>query len=121
MPTLNVQADVRKRLEDALSPVEVRVRAPADCSVPLVVVYREGGARENTLVDRAGIRIYCWAKTEQEAFELADAACDVIDALPFSGGYADVFQESFYSDPDPDSRLPRWTASYTVATYVPPK
>lgn len=119
MPTLNVQGDLRRRLSEALAPTEVRARVPEDRPATLVTVAREGGSRKNALIDGPGMGIYCWAPSEQEAWELADAVADAMAALPFSGGYARVEQEAMYSDPDPETRSPRWYLSYTIATYKP--
>lgn len=119
MPTLNAQGDLRRRLSEALAPTEVRVRVPDRRPERLVTVTREGGSRRNALLDGPGIGIYCWAPTEQEAWELADAVADEMAALPFSAGYADAQQEAMYSDPDPDTRSPRWYLSYTVTTFKP--
>lgn len=115
---LNVVGDLRARLEAALG-VEVRANVPADRPEELVTVAREGGRRENALLDRAGVGVYCWAASEQRAWELAEAVCDAMAALPFPGGYADVEQTAMYSDPDPDSRSPRWYLGYTVTNYEP--
>lgn len=114
---LNVQADVRRRLEEALPGVEVRVNVPPERPDRLVVVTREGGRRLNELQDRAGVGLLCWAPTEEEACELADRASDVMASLPFSGGYDLVREESLYSDPDPNARAPRWYGSYTITTH----
>ena len=76
MPTLNAQGDLRRRLSEALAPTEVRVRVPDRRPERLVTVTREGGSRRNALLDGPGIGIYCWAPTEQEAWELADAVAD---------------------------------------------
>lgn len=119
MPSLNVQSDLRRRLSVALAPVEVRVKVPESRPSKLVTVSREGGARKNALLDGAGIGIYCWAPSEQEAWELADKATDAMAALPFSGGYAKIDMEAMYSDPDPDTGCPRWYLSYTITTFIP--
>lgn len=119
MAVLDVQGDLRRRLADALAPVPVRVRVPAERPAELVTVTREGGARENPLIDRPGVGIYCWAASEARAFEIADAAADAMAALPFEGGYANAEQLSMYSDPDPDSRSPRWYMSYALDTFKP--
>lgn len=117
MPRLNVQADVRARLAEALSPVEVRVSVPERRPKTLVVVTREGGRRLNALLDRAGVGILVWAPTEAEACELAHKAADAMAALPFAGGYDLVAEEVMRSDPDPDTKSPRWYASYTITTH----
>ena len=116
---LNVVGDVRRRLAAALGSVEVRVRVPRDRPDELVTVTREGGARRNALLDRAGIGIYCWAASEQRAWELAEAVSDAMLSLGFADGYALVEQEAMYSDPDPDARAPRWYLSSTVTNYEP--
>lgn len=119
MPRLNVQADVRARLAHALAPVEVRVSVPDPRPATLVMVTREGGHRLNALQDRAGVGILMWAPTEAEACALAERVGDLMAALPFSGGYELVEEEAMRSDPDPDTRGPRWYASYTITTHRP--
>lgn len=119
MEALNVQADLRARLEEALAPVEVRASVPADRPQRLVTVTREGGGRDNALIDSPGIGIYCWAPTEAEAAELSERAAEVIESLPFLAGYARVEKESQRSDPDTESRSPRWYLSYSMKTFKP--
>lgn len=119
MPTLNVQGDLRARLTEALAPIKVKVYVPSNRPPKCVSVIREGGARRNALLDGPGIGIYCFAPTEQQAWELADSVADVMATLPFEGGYARVKQEAMYSDPDPDTKSPRWYLSYTITTFKP--
>lgn len=119
MGTLNVQADIRSRLEEALAPVEVRASVPADRPRTLVVVTREGGGRDNALIDSPGVGIYCWAPTEAEAAELSDRAAAVVESLPFSAGYARIEKESHRSDAETETRSPRWYLSYTLKTFEP--
>ena len=114
MGTLNVQADIRRRLEEALAPVEVRASVPADRPRTLVVVTREGGGRDNALIDSPGVGIYCWAPTE-----LSDRAAAVVESLPFSAGYARIEKESHRSDAETETRSPRWYLSYTLKTFEP--
>lgn len=114
---LNVQADVRRRLAEALAPVEVHTTVPAKRPPTLVVVTREGGHRLNRLLDRAGMGVLCWAPTEAEAATLADRASDAMRSLPFAGGYDLVEEETLRSDPDPDTKGPRWYGSYTITTH----
>ena len=116
---LNVQADLRSRLAAVLAPVEVRVSVPDPRPDELVTVRREGGARQNCLLDRAGIGVQCWAPTEARACELAHEVADAIDALGFSDGYALVEMDSMESDPDPDSGASRWYLSYTITCFKP--
>lgn len=115
---LNVIGDLRSRLERACG-CAAYVRVPDARPETFIVVGREGGRRENALLDRAGVRIYCYAPTEQKAWELADGAADAMQALPFEAGYASVEQTVMYSDPDPDARCPRWYLGYTVTNYEP--
>ncbi len=119
MPRLNVQADVRARLAVALAPVEVRVSVPDPRPARLVVVTREGGHLLNALQDRAGVGVLVWAPTEAEACDLAERVGDLMRALSFSDGYEGVAEETMRSDPDPDTRSPRWYASYTITTHRP--
>ncbi len=116
---LNVQADVRARLASALAPVEVRITVRDPRPEEIVTVSREGGRRENGLIDRAGIGIYCRAATEERACELAYEVAAAMEGMPFSGGYARVEMDSMESDPDPDTGEPRWYLSYTVACFQP--
>lgn len=102
-----------------MSPVPVSVRRPESAPGELVTLSREGGPRLNRLLDKPGIGIYCWAPTEQRAFEIADDVADVMERLPFDGGYSRVEMESMRSDPDPDTRSPRWYLSYTLTTFEP--
>lgn len=115
---LNVIGDLRGRLEEALG-CAVVVRVPETRPKTFVVVKRAGGHRENTLLDRAGVCIYCYAPTEQKAWELADSVADAMEILPFVGGYALVEQTVMYSDPDPDTKTPRWYLGYNVTNYKP--
>lgn len=119
MPVLDVQQDLRLRLEQALG-VKVCVDVPKKRPDCLVRVHREGGHKHNALIDGPGIGIYCWAPTEYEASILADRVADAMQALRFEDGYSNVEQEACYSDRDPDTRTPRWYLSYTLRTYYKP-
>lgn len=119
MPILNVEADLRERLSEALAPVVVRASVPDPRPDELVTVSREGGRRENALIDSAGIGIYCYAESKQRAWEMADATADAVAGLPFAAGYARVDMEAMYSDPDPLSKSPRYYLSYTIKTFRP--
>lgn len=117
---LNVQADLRKRLEDALDGVMVRVAVPADRPTQLVVIRRDGGkADPYSMLDRPGVGIECWAETEAKACALAEQVAHVMDRLPFTGGYAHIEQEACYSDYDLTAKSPRWYLSYTLTTFEP--
>lgn len=121
MARLDVQADLRRRLADALSPIEVRVSVPPDRPKRLVVVTREGGRRLNRLLDRAGVGVLCWAPTEAEAYRLAQRASEALLSLPstdFGDGYDEVVEESLRSDMDPETKTPRWYGSYTITTHA---
>lgn len=114
---LNAVADIRQRLEDYLQDVPVKINMPKDRPDTIVLVSRLGGKRQNKLIDRPAIIFYCYAPTEQEAWELANKTADYIDNLPFSEGYGQITQEIMYSDPDPDTRTPRWYMRYSIQTY----
>lgn len=117
---LNIQADLRARLEVALNDVEVCVDVPAQRPPTLVVVRRDGGARDtNSIIDRPTIEIECWDKTEAGACNLANEVAEIIATLPFTEGYANITQDAMYSDFDLVAKSPRWYLSYSFATYQP--
>lgn len=115
----NVQADVRSRLQDALTGATVRVSVPDPMPLPLVVVRREGGAMADVLNDRAGIGVDVWARTEAEAADLAMRASAAVMALPLAAGYSRKAEETLRSDYDTDRDLPHWYGSYTINCYKP--
>lgn len=117
---LNIQADLRKRLEDALDGVMVRVAVPADRPVELVVLRRDGGALDtNSILDRPTILIDCWAGSEARAYGLAVEVAKAVELMPFLGGYARVDMDSMYSDFDTVAKSPRWVLSYSFTTFKP--
>lgn len=119
MPRLNIQAHVRSYLAGRLGvPVSVAVPSPRPAS--FVTVRREGGSRQNGLVDRPGVGLEMWAATEAEAASLAAEVGDLMYELGRTGfpdGVADVAEEAMYSDADAETGSPRWYASYTITTY----
>lgn len=123
MARLNVQAEVIAYLKSALDvPVSVfvptaRSRYAKNGITDFVTVHREGGSRQNRLVDRAGVGIEMWASTESKAAKLAEQVSDLILDLEYRKGFARVEEESLYSDADADSGSPRWYGSYTITTY----
>lgn len=119
MGRMNVQARVRSALAAALPGVEVRVSVPDPRPPTLVVVRREGGRRENGLVDRAGVGVDVWARTEADASELAMRVSDAMLGLSFADGFARVEEESLRSDYDAFASSPRWYGSYTVLNFSP--
>lgn len=119
MARLNVQADVRSRLEGALQGATVRVSVPDPVPLPLVVVRREGGRMADQLNDHAGIGVDVWARTEAEAADLAMAASEAILTLPLADGYSRKYEETLRSDYDTDRDLPHWYGSYTINCYRP--
>ena len=116
---LNVQGDLRQRLDDYLDDVKVSVTVPFERPEKLVTVMRMGGRRRDALIDAPNIGIYCYAPTEQEAWELADKVADFIESLKFADGYAVIEMDSMYSDRDENTNSPRWYISYSLLTYKP--
>ena len=110
MPRLNIQGDVRRRLQEHFKGFTVAVSVPEKRKFPLVVVRRTGGAQEEGL-DRATLTVLVWDTTEQKA--------DAIALLPFYAGYAKVKETSFYSDFDTSTKSPRYHISFNVWTYLP--
>ena len=123
MPRFNVEGYVRSHLAFSLyGRAEVRVSVPDPRPRNLVVVERSGGSADRALLDRPGVHLLVWAPTKAEAFELAEACADAMAALRsdahFAAGVADVSEESFRYDPDPETGdSPRYFLSYTLTTY----
>ena len=115
---LNIQADLRAKLAEAFEPdVNVSVNVPEVRPDKLITVRRGGGAWLNRLQDQAGVNIYCWAKTEADAQQLADDVAHFMQNLTFAQGYELVEMEGMYSDSDLESKSPRWFISYTITTH----
>ena len=118
MAYLEVEVDLIKRLQEALQ-VETGVHMPEKRPKEFIRVWREGGARENHVIDRVGIGIYCWSDTEYHCMQLANKVADYMQTLTFRDGYDTVEQETMMTDADPDKREPRWYLSYTLKTHKP--
>ncbi len=121
---LNVQADLRARLEKALG-VPAYVNVPEKRPKSFVVVKRNGGHRLNRHQDRPGVDIYSYAPTEAQAASLATKASAFMDALQrdrdaFVSGYVLCAEETMRTDPDEstDPPTPRWYGSYTLTTNI---
>lgn len=119
MRRMNVQGELRSRLAAALDPVAVRVGVPAERPAELVTVRRTGGAAERRVYDDADVEVQAWAATEGRAFDLMEQARDVIAALTFADGFADVEELSVRTDYDLLAASPRWYAKYRIKTYLP--
>lgn len=119
---LNVQGDLRLRIEKAMPDVAVRVSIPKPPDVmpaSLITVRREGGHIVNSLIDAPGIGIYCYGNSESEAYKLAERVAEFMQTLSFADGYADIVQETMASDPDTELKKYRWYLSYSLKTYKP--
>lgn len=116
---LDIQTDLRERLARAFPDAAVKRFVPEKIPEILITLRREGGRRQNDLVDAPGVGIEVWAPTELETSALAYEVSDFMASLAFSEGYATVTQETMYSSPDPDTDKPRWYLSYTIQTYEP--
>lgn len=120
MKRLDVESYLISRLSEALPRATVVAYVPDPRPPLLLVVRREGGAHTGALLDRAGVHLQAWGPTELEAYELMSDASEVVMALPsssFAEGLCRVEEESFRLDPDPQTDLPRYFASYTITTY----
>lgn len=118
MEHLDVVADLVARLPCPCG-CPVAAARPKAAPPELVTVSREGGRWLDGLRDRAGVGLYCWAPTEHRAAALAARAAGAMARLRFADGYDSVEMESMRSDPDPDTRGPRWYLSYTIVTHKP--
>lgn len=119
MPRLNVQGELRRRLSDAMPGVEVRCSVPDPRPARLVTVRRNGGRRLNALVDMAGVDVEAWAATDAEAEGLMQLASDAIAAMPFTGGFARIEEETMRDETNLRDAGGHWFASYTIHTYIP--
>ena len=116
---LNIQVDLCQRLARAFPNAVVKRFVPEKIPDCLITVHREGGRRQNDLIDAPGVGIYVWAKTELETSRMAESIAGLMSTLAFSEGYVTINQEVMYSSPDPDTDHPRWYLSYTIQTYEP--
>lgn len=120
MKRLDVESFLIGRLSEALPGTKVMGYVPDPRPERLLVVQRRGGAHTGLLLDHAGIHVQAWGATEQEAFDTLSEASEVILALPatsFGCGVCRVEEESFRADPDPETDLPRYFASFTLTTF----
>lgn len=93
----------------------VRLQAPRNPPATLVTVEQTGGSQDNPVQRELNLDCDCWAKTPQEARELA-AKCR--QALVFApGALQNVFHAEITADyqNDLDGR-PRWTVGCTLQT-----
>jgi len=118
MAWLNVQADLRGRLQGALG-VPVYVNVPEDIPGRCVVVTRNGGGILNKLQDRAGVDFYAYGESEADACALMDEVRAEVFSLRFADGYELMREETCRSDYDDDARRFRWYASWTVTSHKP--
>lgn len=116
---LDIQTSLRERLARAFPDAVVKRFVPEKMPEFLITLHREGGRRQNALVDAPGIGIEVWGPTELDTSSLANDVADLMSTLEFSEGFATVTQEAMYSSPDPDTDHPRWYLSYTIQTYEP--
>ena len=118
MAWLNVQADLRGRLQDALG-VPVSVKVPKEIPARCVVVWRNGGRTLNKLQDRAGVDFYAYGESEADACNLMESVREAAFTLSFSDGYEVMREETCRSDYDEDARRFRWYSSWTITTHKP--
>lgn len=118
MAWLNVQADLRERLEAELG-VPVRAKVPDELPPRCVVVLRNGGGVLNKLQDRAGVDLYAYGQSEADACALMESVREAVFSLPFSGGYELMREETCRSDYDEDARRYRWYSSWTITAHKP--
>lgn len=116
---LDIQMNLCERLARAFPNAVVKRFVPEKMPELLITVRREGGRRQNDLVDAPGIGIEVWAPSEVDASGTADEVADLMASLEFSEGFATITQEAMYSSPDPETDRPRWYLSYTIQTYEP--
>ena len=124
MERMNVQSELRRILSEAVAPVEVRVRVPAERPGELVVVRRRSGGSSERVFDNPYVEVQVWARTEERAEEVMGAVRGAFDRLRdrgFADGFASVTENACREDYDEVRGSPRWFASYTLKTYKPKK
>lgn len=103
--------------------VDTGYRPPADrtsTSGPFLVMSRTGGAKNSRVIDRATVVLESWHNSYAEAHDLAQEAGAHLLAITNErpDGQLLVYQVTELGgpgwDPDPDTRSPRFTATYTA-------
>jgi hypothetical protein len=101
--------------------VSVGTRVPNPCPLKLVTVRRSGGVREALVTDAAQITLWCFAESEEEAFDLASLCRSKIHALrgtvqSGSTVYKVDELQGPVEEPDDLTNKPRYT--YTAIIFV---
>ena len=128
MARLNVEAWLASYLREEFPDVEVRLSVPDPRPKRLVVIWRGGGRRLDSLRERVGVHLSVYGGSEWETSELAAEVADAVWALNRSdaamlAGISLVEEESLRSDPDTEAKpqVPRWFASFTLTTHAYPQ
>ena len=103
----DAEALFRQVLLDGVPGVKVATKVPATVPTDFLWVRRTGGPNLGRVVDRPQMAVTAWGP---RALELAkDARQAFLDSARGSNGVHSVEISSFYFDPDPDSRVDRYT------------
>lgn len=119
MKHMNVQAEVRRILAEALSPVTVAVHVPADRPAELVTVQRKGGAAQRYVYEDSTIEVQCWAASEARAEELMESVRQALSDLTYADGFLPVTEQVIRTDYDLVAHSPRWYGRFQLTTYQP--
>lgn len=112
----DVEARLVGYLAEAL-PVSVSTRVPNPRPSRFVRVWRTGGPVTLRVMDRPVVTVEAWGADEVGAHDLAEQARSLLldGARRRTAGLHTVAVQSMYSDPDPDTGIPRYTITATVS------
>lgn len=119
LPVLFPDAElaVIAHLRPALDPVEVHVQVPTDRPDLFLTIRRSGGTASG-LTDRPLIDVFAWARTDEDAKDLAQLALAHMGAIRGRRDGVSVTGVTEYAglSPAPDqSNQPRWTFSVELS------
>ncbi len=104
-------------LRPRLDPVEVHVQVPTDRPDQFLTIRRSGGTADR-LTDRPLIDVFAWARTDEDAKDLAQLALAHMGAIRGRHAGVSVQGVTEYAglSPAPDqSAQPRWTFSVELS------
>lgn len=106
----NIEAEAIALLEVAAGGALVATQVPTDRPATFVRVWVTGGAADQRVLDRPTVTVQAWASDSVAASALASSCRDVF--LARYGAPAEMTRP--YFDPDPDTKIPRYTFTFRV-------
>lgn len=105
--------DIEADIVDFLTPiagVNVSTQVPADRPAEFVRAWVTGGSADQRVLDRPTVTVQAWAATGPAASAIASLCRD--EFLKRYGAPAELTRP--YFDPDPETRIPRYTFTFRV-------